>query len=193
MKTCILCKENKPLEEFYKQKTAKDGHGSRCKPCARQVAIQWHRDNPIRTRENKRKWRDKNKEYNPERYRKWYEKNYEHKRKIVASWRKNNPGKVNAINAKRWAIKLQATPKWLTEDDYKWIRWYYIQAKRLTQHTGILHEVDHIHPLQGKNICGLHHPLNLQILTASENRKKGNRLGKESKYTPSERRKLDEH
>lgn len=48
----------------------------------------------------------------------------------------------------------------------------YRRAKELTTETGIKHEVDHIIPLRGRNVSGLHIPINLQILTITENRQK---------------------
>ena len=87
---------------------------------------------------------------------------------------KANPDKLNAIRAKRRSKKLQATPPWLTKEHLSAIRMYYTKSKALEKATGIKHHVDHIVPLQGKNVCGLHVPWNLQVLTASENSSKNN-------------------
>lgn len=77
-----------------------------------------------------------------------------------------------------WAIDKQkrikqATPVWANKSK---IKEFYLKAVILTKETGIIHEVDHIIPIKGKHVCGLHVESNLQIITQTENRKKGNRF-----------------
>jgi 5-methylcytosine-specific restriction endonuclease McrA len=100
------------------------------------------------------------------------------KHKIVKSYRyaadNNNKPRRNAITAKRHSAKLKRTPPWLTEYHLSQIKRFYQEAKELESSTGIKHHVDHIVPLQGKNVSGLHVPWNLQILTAVENCSKNN-------------------
>lgn len=90
-------------------------------------------------------------------------------------WQKANPGKKNAHLAKRFASKRHRTPKWLSKEQLKQIERFYVEAKEITNKTGIQHEVDHITPLQGKTVSGLHVPWNLRVISAQENQRKGNR------------------
>ena len=81
-------------------------------------------------------------------------------------WAKENPGLANAKNAKRHAAKLQRTPAWANS---KAITTFYAEAAAL----GL--QVDHVIPLRGKLVSGLHVHNNLQMLTHSANSSKGNR------------------
>ena len=74
-------------------------------------------------------------------------------------------------DAARRAKKLQATTQWGQER----VSDFYQKAKELEAlNPGVKYHVDHIVPLVGKNVCGLHNHFNLQILTETENKRKGN-------------------
>lgn len=136
----------------------------------------WRKENPERCRGYSKKWNDNNQDQRRKIVRAWQEKNPEKVRaknaRAGAKWSKKNVGKRNAITRKRAALKLQRTPIWA---DLKAIKAFYIEAARLTAETGIPHEVDHIYPLQGRLVSGLHVEGNLQILMRSQNRSKGNK------------------
>ncbi len=139
---------------------------------------------PEKRAEDSRRWRQKNPEKSRENSRKWREKNREKLRALVVAWNKKNPKRMVEVNA-RWhranrdkrkvyyrnranSIK-RATPSWLTKDQREEMVDFKKWAHAKTIYTGVKHEVDHIIPLQGKVVCGLHVPWNLQILTQHEN------------------------
>lgn len=73
---------------------------------------------------------------------------------------------------KLYRKKLRAaTPPWA---DREAIRALYRKAKRLTRETGVKHTVDHIIPLKGETVCGLHVHTNMRVIPHSENMRKGN-------------------
>lgn len=76
----------------------------------------------------------------------------------------------------RLARIRQATPKWLTADQHAEIKAIYADARRLTASTGYGHHVDHIIPIWGENVRGLHVPWNLCVVTAANNLRKTNRM-----------------
>lgn len=103
---------------------------------------------------------------------------YNNSRKL---WKHKNKGKVKLQNKRykqkhkkelccreniRRALKIRATPKWANLD----------KIKQIYKNCPEGYHVDHIIPLKGKNICGLHIETNLQYLPASENIKKGNKF-----------------
>lgn len=62
------------------------------------------------------------------------------------------------------------TPKWVSWPE---VRAMYREAARLTQETGEMHVVDHIVPLDGKLVCGLHWHVNMRVIHWLPNSKKG--------------------
>jgi hypothetical protein len=137
-----------------------------------------------------RKWSNEHKEYSSNRYqvekskirerldsipkekvaaknKKWYQNNKDKAKNNSATWAKSNSHKRSAAFAKYRATKMKATPKWV---DLKSIETFY-------KNRPVGYHVDHIVPLQGKNVSGLHVVWNLQYLTISENCSKGNKHG----------------
>jgi hypothetical protein len=104
----------------------------------------------------------------------WVDKNRQRHNAKCAKWVKANPAKVNARTARRYACKTQATPVWLTDDDHWMIEQAYDIARLRTTMLGVKFEVDHIVPLRGRKVCGLHVPWNLQITPLKANRVKSN-------------------
>ena len=152
--TCVSCKLAKPYSFFSKSRSRKAGIQNRCKECYAQYQRAWsskHRDKHNEVRNN---WRRSNHE-------KWLA--------YVAEWRRRDPSRNTAYVAARNSARIKATPKWA---DLKAIQEIYRRCREISKATGIKHNVDHIIPLQGRDVCGLHVESNLQIITQEENFKK---------------------
>jgi hypothetical protein len=165
MKHCWKCSISKPEIDFGVNKSKSDGLATECKPCKRQ---------------QDREYAARNREAAKQRASEWYYNNHEYalqrNKENSKLWLKNNKDKHCAYQNKRRAVKLQATPKWLKEEHHKQIESFYWLAKLQCELTDTKYEVDHIVPLKGKTVCGLHVPWNLQLLTERENRSKSNRI-----------------
>jgi 5-methylcytosine-specific restriction endonuclease McrA len=98
------------------------------------------------------------------------------KRQYRKKWKNENRGAVNADTAARKQHIAQATPKWLTEEQKAETVMIYKVAAEQTLITGIAHHVDHIVPLRGSNVSGLHVAWNLRVVTAEENYQKNNKF-----------------
>lgn len=174
MKKCSKCKNEKPFTDFVKCKVRKDGFYPYCKECKK-----------IENQNYVKKYNDQYKRY----CKSWELKNKERRKKQKSlrektdkckeyrrTWRQNNKDKTSAYCRNAQAMKINATPKWLTKGQIKEIELFYTHAHIAKKVLKEKFEVDHIVPLKGKTVCGLHVPWNLQILTESENCSKGNRI-----------------
>ena len=154
-----------------------NGHRHVCKKCQYQAELsnpEAYKNRLIRMKRyrDSEQGRAKNKEYSQSTEGKISRK-LANKRYI-----KTDIGYLNKYNttAKRRAARLKRTPKWLTEDDLWIIREIYKLAADRTKLHGFSWHVDHIVPLQGDNVSGLHTIYNLQVIPGVENSRKRNKF-----------------
>ena len=91
-------------------------------------------------------------------------------------YKEANPDMYRELVSLRRRRFRNATPKWLNDAQKMEIRLKYRLAIELSRATGVRHAVDHEIPLQGEDVCGLHVPWNLRVITQEENLKKSNKL-----------------
>lgn len=191
MKLCATCKAEKPLSEFYKRKDSPDGYRNDCKVCRSARSLKNHYADHEAGKERLRQAYEKRKAANPNlsaeiyaRYREssleqskqYYQDHIEERKAKQRLWSKTNRGTANAL-AKRYKLKkINATPAWLSESQLLHIKCKYQLAAMLNIHGVEAWHVDHIVPIRGKDVCGLHVPWNLRVIPAKENMAKGNRL-----------------
>jgi hypothetical protein len=186
MKKCTSCLVIKDKTCFSASKARKDGLQGMCKDCA------------------KLKWQDfakKNKEYLAERdreryiamapiiceqkrqkrlqdiqlaranYKRHYFAHHEKNKKKAAAWQKANMRYFVDATNKRRLMKMNRIPAWADMAD---IESKYVLARKITQVTGITHHVDHVVPLKGELVSGLHVANNLMVVSAEYNNSKYN-------------------
>lgn len=202
-KRCCRCQNEKTLDQFHKSNQTSDGLNLRCAICQAEAVRKCHdgkravglplitdkqradalarkqryyaaspnkyraasarsrKNNPKKTQECSKASRAKKPEATRAYYRDYYRNNS-----------KTTKPRGAAQTMKHYAAKVAGIPQWANKEA---IQLVYEEAARLTAATGIPHQVDHIVPILSKKVCGFHVENNLQILTKSENIKKGNR------------------
>jgi hypothetical protein len=107
----------------------------------------------------------------------WRDSNSEKRKEYAKEYASKNRAKLTSIERKRQASKLKRTPEWLTDFDKLHMECLYQVAAMRTRESGQEWHVDHILPLQGKTVSGLHVPSNLRVIPAVENLRKYNTYG----------------
>ena len=111
--------------------------------------------------------------YFVETWRSWEQ--YEKELQRTVTWQSENRGLMNASQARIQAKRSKRKPKWIKDVFEQEIKVWYKRAKMIEQFIGEKWHVDHIVPMNGKKVSGLHVPWNLDLLPQIENIKKSNK------------------
>ncbi len=168
-KQCSKCQQIKLLSEFYKDKRVKSGLTAKCKVCFKKSAKIWSEQNRLKSNAIKKAWALRNPDKVRAQGRQWKQTNKKKSNESCSNWRKKYPEK-NREKAMRYKTrKLSRMPNWLTKEQKQQIKDIYNSCPKG-------HHVDHVVPLCGENVSGLHVPWNLQIILASDNISKSNKF-----------------
>lgn len=176
------------LTHYFTGKPCAQGHTDvrrtvdrKCAGCNRMRGRDWRAANPDRVRAANAAYYAANGEQHRSAQREWnaanadyaaqWARDYRERNPHVASeWRKNNKQRVVLYTTRRRVAKLQRTPIWA---DTTAIDSFYLACP-------VGYEVDHIIPLRGRLVSGLHVVNNLQYLPRRENAKKRNKFDPET-------------
>ena len=162
MKRCCTCKQEKEITEFHLNKPS-------CKECRK---------------EERRRSYEKRKETDYESLlsynRDWCSNNPEKTKEHKKKWNQSNVEKCRLICNKRYSYAKQARPQWSNKF---FIEEAYILAQMRSTLFKTQWEVDHIIPVKGSDVCGLHVETNLQVIPRSLNASKQNRFTKQYKWS----------
>lgn len=156
------------LTHYFTNKPCKNGHVAKrytncgvCEVCLKnsQDSKEYYSNNADKFYLYSKKYKEKNKEKIKE---------YQHK------YKKENREKLNSLEVKRSCSKINRTPSWLNKNDFIEIERIYKEARVKSKINKKQYHVDHIIPLNGKTVSGLHVPSNLQVILASQNLIKSN-------------------
>jgi len=180
----------KGLKTYFTGVPCKNGHVSErnvndccCKKCAIIHTTRWINNNRKKHSSYGITHQKNNKDARKIRDVRYRERNRVRLRERNLKWNKEHSDYCAMLASNRRARKKNAM---LNGIDNKEIQKFYILARTLTDETGIIHHVDHIVPLSGENVCGLHVPWNLQVIQETSNLQKGNRFSSEDLPTQIE-------
>ena len=162
LRVCKSCKTEKAHKDFVKNSKCNFGITHKCKLCLNEenkISYPKNRDRLLAAQKKSvAKRRSEGKDVN----------------KPSREYNKRNPERKRFYAAQRKTHVKQATPRWLNSAQKAHIKRIYRLAQVMKDETGIDYHVDHIIPLRGENVCGLHVPQNLQVLRADLNLSKSN-------------------
>lgn len=151
-------------------------HGLRCKSCVLAYHKAYREANAERIAAKKAAWKLANKEHVAAKDKAYADAYPERRAKARKKWVAGNPGKDTAAKALNAQKRKKRIPTWLSEDDKWMVEQAYELAAIRSKMFGFKWHVDHVIPLNGKLVSGLHVPTNLQVIPWVENLKKHNKF-----------------
>lgn len=152
MKTCLVCQSSKPTTEFSYLKAGRGGLHPWCRDCVSAYNRSRYAAGKAPSR-YVRKSAATIADYTPP-------------RKDTTEIKDATPGFRCAERAWRKLKKRGSVPPWVRFE-------HVLPIYEMAAMAGPHFTVDHVVPIHGKTVCGLHVPWNLQLLTRSENSRKG--------------------
>ena len=138
-----------------------DEKKEKAKAAQRKLAYEWAERNPEKRKKSARDYADRNKEKISEYSKEWSRKNRDKRRTYLSDYR---------------AKQFNASVEWDVELSDLVLREAHHLARAREEHTGIKWHVDHIIPLKSKIVCGLHVWTNWQVIPATVNQSKQNKV-----------------
>lgn len=186
-KECSECTTVKPYTEFNRDTKSQDGLSGKCKYCVNTKKREDNQKNQDRISTVRKNYRDNNPEKIKEHRKQHYKNRREHiidrvkkytiaNKEIKHEYAKRHyleNSHIYKFHARKRTTQLGEGINCMFLDELKSI---YQKAQDLSKKTDVQYQVDHIIPLTHNDICGLHVPWNIQILTESENRSKKNKF-----------------
>ena len=136
---------------------------------------EWRAANPEKWKEQNKKYAKKHQDIITAKSIQWKKANPERAAEVSRKTRLKNKARVLANKAKYRASKRNKTPTWVDKEHLWLIKQAYELAILRTKQFGFLWHVDHIIPLNGVNVSGLHVIENIQVIPAAENLLKNNK------------------
>jgi hypothetical protein len=165
-KVCTVC--GGVAESTMQRKNTK------CANCKLEADREYRAANAAAIAAKKKAWKLRNAEHVAAKDRRYADENPDKRAAARARWEAANPGVSTAAKANNRLARKKRVPTWLTEDD----RWIIAQAYELaqlrTERFGFAWHVDHIIPLNGKKVSGLHVPNNIRVIPGAVNMRKHN-------------------
>lgn len=174
MRICNVCKEDLPKEAYHKCKSFPLGITYTCKVCAKKKSIQWNKEN---------------KERKAKHMKIYYENTYREKLgctpieelRVMTEEELKLSRKASILKYGRKRKKVQRKTMHLSQFDDEFIDLFFSEVAELAvsreKTTGVKWHLDHVIPMFGKTVSGLHIPENLQLITEKENLCKSNVFG----------------